>query len=535
MSSRKSILIAGLAAVAALACAGARGASWTGRAVLVGVGEYPWDSDPGRNNDEDARDLRVALLRDAGHWSASDITLLVESDATMTNVLNALNQMNAAAAPEDVCVFSFSGHGGPGGLGMYDGRVDKSDLENWLETSPCNHVCLIIHTCHAAACAPLGVSRDGFVVLATCDTDEVSYQTAWLDNGHFPFYLAEALGQAVTDTDGDGFASAEEIFAYAAPAVTDWKPEQHPQLFDRHVGPLNLVVTGTGTRKGPISPSGLPLGGGIEFGGISCAATRAPSAAQAGPLPGLLLAGAVLLLCLVRKRRSLVAALFLLAVLPAAGCSGLCAEARRAQDSFCPGGGHTSLLPAAGPAHSGAGLSVGRANAPGESTEETNVLPPLSPEAESEPSRKRKGYRLGFTAPVQEAGADYHLGPRGGFYTAKKAGGIEVELGIDVSLLVGRDVDVTAALMDLRFDVVVNVSRSGGTSEPYLYAGPRFFGSMAGTNWAINLVFEYDTGYGFGVGVKLPERGGDLRISWDVPTASGNIGGLLGVTWAVDF
>src|SRR5436853_7589276 len=98
-------------------------------ATFVGVG---WYSDP------DIRDL-VGSTRDAKalHALFSDsvadrghgLTLLVDQDATVANIRNALADTLGAATEKDIVIFSFSGHGSHDHrLAVFDTKL--SDLQN---------------------------------------------------------------------------------------------------------------------------------------------------------------------------------------------------------------------------------------------------------------------------------------------------------------------------------------------------------------------------------------------------------------------
>ena len=58
---------------------------------------------------------------------------------------------------------------------------------------------------------------------------------------------------------------------------------------------------------------------------------------------------------------------------------------------------------------------------------------------------------------------------------------------------------------------------------------------MVFTNWALNVVFEVDVGHGYGLGVRLPERGEDIRLTIDFPAFSSNMEALVGVSWSTRF
>lgn len=281
------------------------------RAVIVGVnlGDLEYC-------DDDAIDLKDALLCDGENWTESNIELLIDSDATFSNVEGAMTTMSTAAGLDDVCVFYFSGHGGRRPdktpedeadgedevLVAWDDDIYDDDLADWLEAFASQHICVMVDTCFSGGMtkssgAPLrAVKGDGFaadlvrkyaagkaasralaepvtkatgdtdlsglVVLMACDDDEVSMEYPSLANGLFTFFIVEGMRQASTDTGGDGFVSAEEAFEYAGPRVQQFDPDQTPQLYDQHEGDLDLLLAGDYGTGRVAMVEDLPFGGG---------------------------------------------------------------------------------------------------------------------------------------------------------------------------------------------------------------------------------------------------------------------------------
>jgi hypothetical protein len=247
-------------------------------AVIVGVADYPGTINDLNYTDDDAIDLRNALLA-LGNWKSENITLLTNSAATKDAIHTAIFDMAEDAGPNDLCLFSFSGHGTTGmdiapideidGLDeyivAYDDDIRDDELSDWIDYLPTNKYVVLLDTCFSGGqikgmtagrningnkLTPKGIGStvpqkgDGFaadfavrgarvissseiqardlddlgrgVVLTSSDDDEESYETSNLQNGVFMYYIVEALSGAA-DTDGDGGISAEECYAYASP------------------------------------------------------------------------------------------------------------------------------------------------------------------------------------------------------------------------------------------------------------------------------------------------------------------------------
>ena len=265
----------------------------TYRAVICGISDYP-----GTVNDllycaDDAIGIRSRLL-EYWHWADPNIQLLVDAAATKAAVKAAIDSMRQAADHNDVCLFSFSGHGTTGpdlfpidesdGLDEYIVPCEAGDLSSfirddelgeWLDAYPAP-VTVILDTCFSGGQIKqlqfgTGVARsfsmgypgpaagDGFatdlqptrrpgiltkdlddtiggVVLTACDDNEFSYEFDELQHGVFTYYLLEALGPqcGVADADGDCDISAEEMFGYARTETELYNSYQHPQMYDNY-------------------------------------------------------------------------------------------------------------------------------------------------------------------------------------------------------------------------------------------------------------------------------------------------------------
>ena len=78
------------------------------KALLVGINNYP--SAPLRGCVNDCL-LMHKVLTEKYDFKNSDIKLLIDSDATKTNILNYLKWLVKNSQPGDILYFHFSGHG----------------------------------------------------------------------------------------------------------------------------------------------------------------------------------------------------------------------------------------------------------------------------------------------------------------------------------------------------------------------------------------------------------------------------------------
>lgn len=280
----------------------------TYRAVICGISDYDGDENDLNYCDDDAQEL-YDLLLSGSNWEASNMQLLLDSQATEANIQAAIASMGAASQPGDVCLFFFSGHGGgdmpdtdgdEGGDGfdeyfcpyyIYDNEVTDDELSDWLDALPTDNIIVLMDTCfsggHLKAPAGVtykGISRTGAVVTdrsngfmddlrrrtkkdvddlispyisTACDEEELSGEYGELQNGLYAYYLLEALTNA--DANADGWFAGEEAFAYLDPLVVAYDSSQHPQEYDGWNGLANIVTWEPQTDQPPritLDPAG---------------------------------------------------------------------------------------------------------------------------------------------------------------------------------------------------------------------------------------------------------------------------------------
>ncbi len=262
----------------------------TYRAVICGISDYEGSDNDLNYCDDDAQELYDRLLS-GSNWSADNVQLLLNSQATEGNIQAAIAAMGAASVPGDVNLFFFSGHGG-GDMADTDGDEDgdgydeymcpynlttdeitDDELSDWLDALPTDNIIVLLDTCfsggHLKAAGSLtykGYSRTGKTVatisgfaddlrkktkkdsdelvspyIATaCDETELSSEDSEIQNGVFAYYLLEALTNS--DANADGWAAGEEAFDYLYPKAVAYNSEQHPQEYDGWPGLANIVT-----------------------------------------------------------------------------------------------------------------------------------------------------------------------------------------------------------------------------------------------------------------------------------------------------
>lgn len=114
-----------IAVLTALVVALAATTSATQRALLVAVGDYPGSRFDLEGPAHDVSALRRELVESLG-FAPDEVDLLVDADATRTNILTALRKLADAATHEDFIFLYFSGHG----TSAYDPKVPVALAHN---------------------------------------------------------------------------------------------------------------------------------------------------------------------------------------------------------------------------------------------------------------------------------------------------------------------------------------------------------------------------------------------------------------------
>lgn len=211
-----------------------KGSFW---AVVIGVAKYEFSGKGDLSNlvfaDDDARAF-VHTLKDLG-WNESHIRLLINEDATLRNIVIALESWLSKVGPEDRIVLFWAGHGFADPedpekvyFACYDTdvtipatgyRMDR--VRAALKEREAKNVIIFVDTCHAGKLVTRGESRGvsivpgirrmargqeipkGWIFMVGADTDRQAIEHSSWSNGAFTHLLIKGLsGKA------DGFQSA---------------------------------------------------------------------------------------------------------------------------------------------------------------------------------------------------------------------------------------------------------------------------------------------------------------------------------------
>jgi hypothetical protein len=212
-------------------------------AVIVGVGRYL--SMPSlKYTDDDAYQLYAFLKSpEGGALPDNNIRVLIDDDATRSNILSALQTILNKADANDVVVFYFSGHGLPGSFLPvdYDGfnnKLTHDEVRKLLDKCQARHKVCIADACHsgsllasrdvaaqAAAAQRLydafETSTGGTALIMSSKAEEYSLEDQGLRSGIFSHFMIKGL-RGAADIDNNKIIDVTELYNYTSSQVRSY-------------------------------------------------------------------------------------------------------------------------------------------------------------------------------------------------------------------------------------------------------------------------------------------------------------------------
>jgi Caspase domain len=194
-------------------------------ALLVGVSDYGERINPLANTDADARELYNSL-RGAGLLHPAS-QLLVNEQATTKNVALAFERAAAAAGPDDLFLFFFSGHGAQVDtavsaaeldgrsetIELYDAALTDAQLAPLFRNVRGRMSMLVIDACFAGGFRTL-IDRPNVMGLFSSEEDLTSLVADRFKAGGFLSYFLRGGLSGAADEDGDRIVTAGELSTY---------------------------------------------------------------------------------------------------------------------------------------------------------------------------------------------------------------------------------------------------------------------------------------------------------------------------------
>ena len=220
--------------------------SW---ALIIGIDKYENVS----NLDYAVKDANsiASLLKDNFNFPSKNVTVLLNEEATFTNIRNGLSKVSSSAKANDRVLIYFAGHGETmdlpdgGEMGyllpieakrdeLFTTSIPMDDLKRISSMSQSKHMLFLIDACYGGLAATgargLSSSTPNYIDKITKDKarqiitaggrgEQVVEKSEW---GHsaFTMNLIKALENNKGDLNNDGYITAEELGLFLKEKVT---------------------------------------------------------------------------------------------------------------------------------------------------------------------------------------------------------------------------------------------------------------------------------------------------------------------------
>ena len=197
--------------------------------VFVGISEYADTENNLPYTADDARRMYQAMQRGAG-MRAADGVLLVDRQATLAAVRQAIQRVGGEAGPNDMFVLFYSGHGGreprrtfqaadPDNLDetlvFYDAELTDDALNELLGGVHAKVTLVVLDACFSGGFSKDVISAPGRMGLFSSEEDVLSsVAVKFRAGGYLADFFAEAVGDRLADADRDGEITAIELSQY---------------------------------------------------------------------------------------------------------------------------------------------------------------------------------------------------------------------------------------------------------------------------------------------------------------------------------
>lgn len=187
-----------------------------------------------------------------------NITSLVGSQATHTNVLKTIRNIFSKATSNDAVIFFFSGHGYEGGFCCYDmnaqshlGGLSYQEMQILLRNCRAGRKMVLADACFSGGLSKQrtqlqvqAVSNQDVIFFLSSRLDETSLELPQGPNGLYTYFLVKGLS-GYADSNNDGVISTNEIYKYVSNKVSSYADQiphnQHPTMWCENGEDLYII------------------------------------------------------------------------------------------------------------------------------------------------------------------------------------------------------------------------------------------------------------------------------------------------------
>jgi hypothetical protein len=221
--------------------------------VIVGISDYQGTKSDLQYADKDAiafnEHLSKAFKRE---MSSGKSILLLNSQATASNVKNAMDSIFSEANENDFVLFFFSGHGSPGYFCPYDyemNSIEHDFIKTDFKNSRARYKICIADACFSGSISNSSsnyssvssLSEERIAVMMSSRSYQTSQETQQFKQGVFSYYLIKGMkGEA--DYNHDSYITVGELFVYTQNNVYNYSSgKQVPFILGQNLDRIPLT------------------------------------------------------------------------------------------------------------------------------------------------------------------------------------------------------------------------------------------------------------------------------------------------------
>ncbi|HRI60261.1 MAG TPA: caspase family protein [Saprospiraceae bacterium] len=216
-------------------------------AVVVGVGRYTAMPSLKFTDDDAYRFYSFLGSVEGGAVPQSQMTILIDEDATRENILKKMREYFLKADANDVVILYFSGHGLNGcflpvDYDGYNNKLRHEEIKQVFKQSKAKHKLCIADACHSGSLndgsgslaakgpAPVTLQRyyqafedtdGGVALLMSSKAEELSLEDHGLRQGVFTYYVLQGM-KGAADTNNDYLVTIKELYNYVYAKVREY-------------------------------------------------------------------------------------------------------------------------------------------------------------------------------------------------------------------------------------------------------------------------------------------------------------------------
>lgn len=210
-------------------------------AVVIGVSSYSHMPALKYTDDDAYRMFAFLKSPEGGALSDNQIRILIDEDATSSNIRNTMKEVFSKAGENDLVMLYFSGHGLKGSFlpidfDGFNNKLFHDEINEILGQSKAKYKLCIADACHSGSLLAmkgtaenalskyyqtLAQAEAGTALIMSSKSNETSLESSGLRQGVFSHFLIRGLkGEA--DQNGNKIVSVGELFSFIYDNVRDY-------------------------------------------------------------------------------------------------------------------------------------------------------------------------------------------------------------------------------------------------------------------------------------------------------------------------